>query len=274
MASRRFFAPQVMAYWLMSASMARQAAALSSAGAGKSGIPCARFTASYFAASIDMPRITLSVNRDALCESRGGCIGIEASTIDPRLCGRPGPALGDHCHPGRNPEEEQYVRRETTQLAAFVATISIRHHRARAHRVGTTADVRTAKTRRCADREGSAWDRTSCLAERLTGRCVALLSRMRRRRFREGSADVARSHGGTPSHEVPGIPPHAGRWARVALLLSKVPGAFLLKHPKAGVAFNHNQPPFLNGTRAIPFPVAKVPRGPGSRPKWRTAERR
>ncbi len=51
---------------LWSASIARQAAALTSAGAGKSGIPCARFTAPWRAASIDTPRITLSVNRDAL----------------------------------------------------------------------------------------------------------------------------------------------------------------------------------------------------------------
>jgi len=46
-------------------------------------------------------------------------------------------------------------------------------------------------------------------------------------------------------------------------LLSKVPGTALLKHPKAGVAYAHNEPPFLNGTKAIPFPVAKVPRGTG-----------
>src|SRR5438309_1012674 len=59
-----------MAYWLTSASIARQAAALTSAGAGKSGIPCARFTAPYFAASIDMPRITLSVDPAALCERK------------------------------------------------------------------------------------------------------------------------------------------------------------------------------------------------------------
>jgi len=57
------------------ASMARQAAALTSAGAGKSGIPCARFTALWRAASTDMPRITLSANRAALCDSRGSCIG-------------------------------------------------------------------------------------------------------------------------------------------------------------------------------------------------------
>jgi hypothetical protein len=45
-------------------------------------------------------------------------------------------------------------------------------------------------------------------------------------------------------------------------LLSHVSGAFLLKHPKAGVALRHNAPPFLNGSKAIPFPVARVPRGP------------
>jgi hypothetical protein len=42
-----------------------------------------------------------------------------------------------------------------------------------------------------------------------------------------------------------------------------VTGTYLLKHPKAGVAYQHNAPPFLNGTKAIPFPVAKVPRGNG-----------
>ena len=41
-------APQVIAYWLTSSSIARQAASLSTWGAGKSGIPCARLTASYF----------------------------------------------------------------------------------------------------------------------------------------------------------------------------------------------------------------------------------
>ena len=68
--------PQVIAYWLMSSSMARQAASLISAGAGKSGIPCARFTAPCRRASIDMPRITLSVNRAAFWEISGSCIVI------------------------------------------------------------------------------------------------------------------------------------------------------------------------------------------------------
>ena len=75
MAWRRSGAPQVMAYWLTSASIARQAAALISAGAGKSGIPWARLTAPCLAASIDIPRITLSVNRDDFCESRGVASG-------------------------------------------------------------------------------------------------------------------------------------------------------------------------------------------------------
>src|SRR4051812_21944718 len=74
MAWRSSAAPQVMAYWLTSPSMARQAAALTSIGAGKSGIPWARLTAPCLAASIDIPRITLSVNRDDFSESRGTSI--------------------------------------------------------------------------------------------------------------------------------------------------------------------------------------------------------
>ena len=44
MASRSGLAPQVTAYWLTSASIAALAASFSSAGAGKSGNPCARLT--------------------------------------------------------------------------------------------------------------------------------------------------------------------------------------------------------------------------------------
>src|SRR5690348_13911786 len=73
--------------------MAWQAASLISAGAGKSGIPCARFTALYLAASIDMPRITLSVNRVAFCERRGCCIAIWFRVAAP---GHPLPARGAH----------------------------------------------------------------------------------------------------------------------------------------------------------------------------------
>ncbi len=73
-ASRRFFAPQVTAYWLMSSSIARHAASLITRGAAKSGIPCARLIALCLRASTDMPRITLSVNRAAFCEIKGPCI--------------------------------------------------------------------------------------------------------------------------------------------------------------------------------------------------------
>ena len=44
-AARSSGAPQVTAYWLTSASMARPAAALIASGAGKSGNPCDRLTA-------------------------------------------------------------------------------------------------------------------------------------------------------------------------------------------------------------------------------------
>ena len=66
----------MIAYWLMSSSIARQAASLISRGAGKSGIPCARLIAPCLRASTVMPRITLSVNRDAFCEIRGSCIAL------------------------------------------------------------------------------------------------------------------------------------------------------------------------------------------------------
>jgi hypothetical protein len=46
-------------------------------------------------------------------------------------------------------------------------------------------------------------------------------------------------------------------------LLSHLPGRFFLKHPRAGVAYFHNAPPFLNGSKAEDFPVARIPRGPG-----------
>ena len=45
------------------------------------------------------------------------------------------------------------------------------------------------------------------------------------------------------------------------LLMSHVPNSFLLKHPKPGVAYVHNQPPFRNGTHAKPFEVTQFPDG-------------
>src|ERR1051325_11157737 len=66
MASRSGFAPHVIAYWLMSASIARLAASLISAGAAKSGKPCARLVALCLSARRVMSRMTLSVNDAAL----------------------------------------------------------------------------------------------------------------------------------------------------------------------------------------------------------------
>src|SRR5580692_11636312 len=60
-ALRRFFAPQVMAYWFRSAATACWAACLISAGAGKSGKPCARFTALCSMAWRVISRMTDSV---------------------------------------------------------------------------------------------------------------------------------------------------------------------------------------------------------------------
>src|ERR1035437_97540 len=63
MASRKGLAPQVMAYWLRSASMAWAAALFSAAGAGKSGKPCARLMAPWRTARRVISRMTDSVNR-------------------------------------------------------------------------------------------------------------------------------------------------------------------------------------------------------------------
>ena len=62
-ASRRFCAPQVIAYWLMSAAIACCAARLISSGAAKSGNPCARLMASWSIACRVISRITDSVKR-------------------------------------------------------------------------------------------------------------------------------------------------------------------------------------------------------------------
>src|SRR5580658_5789510 len=59
----------------MSAAMASCAARLISAGAGKSGKPCERFTALCFSARRVISRITDSVKRSAFAERRGlGCV--------------------------------------------------------------------------------------------------------------------------------------------------------------------------------------------------------
>jgi hypothetical protein len=69
-ASRSRLAPQVMAYWLISAAIARAAASFRTSGVAKFGKPCARLIASCSRASRVMPRITDSVNvrvRRATC---------------------------------------------------------------------------------------------------------------------------------------------------------------------------------------------------------------
>ena len=67
-ASRSGLLPQVMAYWLMSASTAAATAAFSSGGQAKSGKPCARLTAPAATARRFISRMTDSVNRSALAE--------------------------------------------------------------------------------------------------------------------------------------------------------------------------------------------------------------
>ena len=60
-ASRSDFAPQVIAYWLMSASIARFAASLSACGAAKFGKPCARLIPPWIALRRVISRMTDSV---------------------------------------------------------------------------------------------------------------------------------------------------------------------------------------------------------------------
>src|SRR2546425_3700051 len=60
-ASRRRLAPQVIAYWLMSARIARAAASLMTSGAGKLGKPWARLMAPCSLATRVIPRMTDSV---------------------------------------------------------------------------------------------------------------------------------------------------------------------------------------------------------------------
>src|SRR5438309_109170 len=69
-ASRRCFAPQVMAYWFTLSRIARIAASFKTSGQGKLGKPCARLMAPCSLASRVMPRMTDSVKpwvRAAVC---------------------------------------------------------------------------------------------------------------------------------------------------------------------------------------------------------------
>src|SRR5947199_291405 len=88
-ASRSRFAPQVIAYWLMSSRMARAAASFSASGAGKFGNPCARLIAPCSLASRVMPRITDSVKpcvRRAVCMAGGGATSGAASRSCSAAC--------------------------------------------------------------------------------------------------------------------------------------------------------------------------------------------
>src|SRR5688500_1659316 len=79
MASRSGLEPQVIAYWLRSASTASAMACLSSGGQAKSGKPWARLTAPCATARRFMSRMTDSVKRSALAE-----------ILDARIAGRIG----------------------------------------------------------------------------------------------------------------------------------------------------------------------------------------
>ena len=115
------FAPQVMAYWLMSSAMAWRAASLTSADAGKSGNPCARLTASCFWARRVISRMTDSVNRSALADSVRCAaaatrleLGVDASSPPDKLDGALNgflPSLRDVIYPPRLDARPRFSRR-------------------------------------------------------------------------------------------------------------------------------------------------------------------
>src|SRR5512147_823027 len=100
MASRRCLAPHVMAYWLMSAAMARAAASFRIWGAGKLGNPCARLIASCCAARRVIPRMTDSVKE---CVRRAVCMGPNDNLLDGlQLAGSIGSVRNASDPPGRS----------------------------------------------------------------------------------------------------------------------------------------------------------------------------
>jgi hypothetical protein len=95
-ASRSDLAPQVIAYWLTSASIARRAASLISSGAGKSGKPCDRLTAPCRFASRVISRMTDSVKRAAFSDARTLTVLPEFPRRPrPSARGRPGAGVKD-----------------------------------------------------------------------------------------------------------------------------------------------------------------------------------
>src|SRR5439155_6985865 len=112
-ASRRRFAPQVMAYWFTSSRSARAAASFRTSGAGKFGNPWARLMAPCSVASRVIPRITDSVNewvRRAVCidgklpaegpgeTARGPRSAYESVALTLREIPEPNEARGAHGH--------------------------------------------------------------------------------------------------------------------------------------------------------------------------------
>src|SRR6266516_1113744 len=92
MASRNRLAPQVIAYWFTSASIAALAASFSSGGHGKSGNPCDRLIASCSSASRVISRMTDSVN-DATFELTRGILGLLSRAGPGRAYRRSGAGL-------------------------------------------------------------------------------------------------------------------------------------------------------------------------------------
>src|SRR5579875_160495 len=72
--------PQVIGYWLRSASIAAAAACFTAAGAAKSGEPCARLIAWCSTASLVISRMTDSVSEAALADIRPGRAGAARGT--------------------------------------------------------------------------------------------------------------------------------------------------------------------------------------------------
>src|ERR1022692_1640305 len=101
MASRKGLAPQVMAYWLMSASMAWTAALFKTAGAGNAGKPWARLLAPLRTARRVISRITDSVNwairwlrnRERVTVA---LVGTHSRVLCREGSGQGKPSIGDH----------------------------------------------------------------------------------------------------------------------------------------------------------------------------------
>jgi hypothetical protein len=127
------------------------------------------------------------------------------------------------------------------------------------------------------DRRGRAGLSLARVDYREIARYLAALCREAARRWRlfdAGLATLSASRTANPTSRGHRRPRHAFRPdlagfgsapASVALegrvLMSTLPGLFFLKHTKPGFAYEHNQPKFVQGSKAFPFPVASPIRG-------------